>query len=116
MKTPKTVVTTWDLATYDVWGNANDGYDVNDVYRQGEITLRLKLNTYNAGKPGEFIGAHPTEYQIKQVFGVACQIDVDGDDTNVYVNRRRDSYPLGQLTCTSHDSLSPVLKDKKASE
>ena len=25
------------LYTYDLWGNARDGYDVNDVYRTGVV-------------------------------------------------------------------------------
>lgn len=27
---------TYRLYTYDVWGNDNDGYEVNDVYRQSD--------------------------------------------------------------------------------
>lgn len=29
MKIKKTVLTEWKAYTYDVWGNARDGYDVN---------------------------------------------------------------------------------------
>jgi hypothetical protein len=35
------------------------------------------------------------------------EIETDGDDVTIYVNRASDSYPLGELVCTSHDSLSP---------
>ncbi len=106
----RTVTTEWELATYDVWGNARDGYDVNDVYRRREpITLILKVEKYNVGTPSEFESATPTDRQLRRVFGLGkIQIDTDGDDLTIYVNRMRDSYPIGELYCVSHDSLSPI--------
>ena len=66
------VLTVWESATYDVRGNARDGYEVNDVYRRRTpIEIQCKVETYN-------------------------------------VNRARDGYPLGELTCVSHESLSPI--------
>lgn len=100
--------TTWEVATYDVWGNAKDGYEVNDVYRQGTIELRIPQTKYNEGTPNEFKGAYPSDRQIKHVFGVLCRIETSGDDLTVYVNRQRDNYPIGELRCISHTSLSPV--------
>ena len=111
VKTPRTetVVTTWEIRTYDVWGNARDGYEVNDSFNQGEITLRIPITTHNVGTPHEFRSASPTNKQIRQAFGVRCQLDTDGpgDDINIYVNRERDGYPIGEMHCTSHESLSP---------
>ena len=43
------VLTTWALRTYDVWGNARDGWDVNDVYDGGEIELRIPQTRHNIG-------------------------------------------------------------------
>lgn len=109
MRTMKRITTTWEIATYDVWGNARDGYEVNDVYRHGETTLVLTVNTYNQGTPQEFESASPTDRQLRRVFGLGkVQIDTDGDDLHIYVNRARDSYPIGELHCTSHKSLSPI--------
>lgn len=34
---PRTV--DYRLWTYDIWGNAKDGYEVNDRYRQGIVAL-----------------------------------------------------------------------------
>ena len=104
----KTIETTWSMATYDVWGNRKDGYEVNDVYRHGKISLRLKVQTANSGKPGEFNHAYPSDYQLRKVFGVGCRIDTDGDDLRVTVNRASDNYPIGELQCESHASLSPI--------
>ena len=102
--------TRWAIATYDVWGSAKNGWDVNDVYRGSEIELRVPQWRYNCGTPQEFIGAAPSDKQIKAVFGVRCHIETDGDDLNIYVNRDRDGYPIGEMRCVSHESLSPVRK------
>ncbi len=107
-KTPKTILTRWNVRTYDVWGNASDGYEVNDTYGHGEVEIRSKVETCNAGTPHEFITASPSDHAIKKVFGVGCRIDTDGDDLHITVNRSRDSYPIGELVCTSHASLSPI--------
>lgn len=108
MTNQKTLKTTWELRTYDVWGNAKDGYEVNDVYSAGEVELRIPQTLNNAGREGEFTSAYPTDRQIKKAFGVTCRIDTDGDDLVIYVNRQRDGYPIGEMHCTSHVSLSPV--------
>ncbi len=107
-----TLKTTWELRTYDVWGNAKDGYDINDSYRAGSIELRIPQTRYNAGVIGEFIGAYPTDRQIKRVFGTRSRIDTTGDDIHIFVERQRDGYPIGEMVCTSHASLSPVRESE----
>lgn len=110
----KRITTTWEIATYDVWGNARDGYDVNDVYRQGSVTLVLTVEKFNEGTPQEFESASPTDRQLRRVFGLGrIQLDTDGDDLAIYVNRARDGYPIGELRCTSHKSLSPIQPTKQ---
>jgi hypothetical protein len=105
----------WETATYDVWGNAKDGWEVNNTFRGGEIELRIPQTRFNAGMKGEFLGASPTDKQIRQVFNLGTtQIETDGDDIHITVNRKRDGYPLGEMRCISHDSLSPIKP--KASE
>lgn len=109
MKT-QTIKTTWEIATYDVWGNEKDGYEVNDVYRRGEVELELEPQTANAGTPQEFVHASPTDKQIREALGIKprVQIDTDGDDLTIYVNHKSTGYPFGELHCTSHKSLSPI--------
>lgn len=104
----KHIQTKWEVATYDVWGNARDGYEVNDVYRHGEVELSLTVTVNNEGTPHEFKSAHPTDKQLRKVFGVGCQLETDGDDMTVYVKRERDGSPIGEITCVSHESLSPI--------
>lgn len=104
-----TVETTWEVWTYDVWGNAKDGYEVNDRYchaRAEPLTLDVEHN--NQGTPSAFDSAYPTDKQLRDVFGVRCRLETDGDDITIYVMRDRDGYPIGELHCTSHESLSPI--------
>lgn len=105
----RTIETIWEVWTYDVWGNARDGYDVNDRYcHDRAYPLTLEVETFNPGTPHAFNGATPSDKQLREVFGVNCRITTDGDDLTIYVSRDRDSYPIGELICTSHASLSPI--------
>lgn len=103
------IVSTWDIVTYDVWGNAKDGWEVNDAYRSGTVDIRLRPETHNVGTPMEFVSASPSDADIRDALGVSrIRLETEGDDLCIYVNRARDGYPLGELRCTSHASLSPI--------
>ena len=104
------VQTTWECWSYDVWGNARDGYEVNDrscFDRDAHLSLKVVVN--NAGTPQEFESAYPSDGQIQTLFGIGrTKIETDGDDLVIYVNRARDGYPIGEIHCVSHVSLSPI--------
>lgn len=107
----KTVETKWEVWTYDVWGNSEEGYEVNDRFcKHREYPLALEVEVYNVGTPQEFEGASPTDEQIKEILSITgwTEIDVDGDDLSLYVSSADDGCPLGELRCVSHRSLSPV--------
>lgn len=104
----KTIKTQWDLRTYDVWGNKRDGYDANDSYWAGSVTLQLTIETANVGTDRAFDFAFPSDRAIQRVFGVRCKLDISGDDIDVYINRESDGFPIGEMHCTSHESLSPI--------
>lgn len=107
--TPKYIDTTWEVRSYDVWGNAKDGYEVNDSYRIGEVTLRLKVEVNNAGTALEFLSAYPSDSQIREALSLRrFKIETNGDDLHITVYRARDGYPCGELYCTSHESLSSI--------
>ena len=90
------IKTEWDIAIYD-----------------RSITLMLEVETRNIGTPNEFVSATPTDRQLRRVFGLGrIQLDTQGDDLTIYVNRERDGFPLGELHCTSHESLSPYIRAK----
>jgi hypothetical protein len=104
------VSTTWEIWTYDVWVNAEDGYEVNDRYSRSRAhVLKLKIEGNNrAGTPEYFESATPSDYALQQIFGFSGAIETDGDDLSIYVRRERDGYPLGEIHCVSHASLSPI--------
>ena len=105
----KYILTTWRTATYDVWGNAKDGYEVNDRYHGKDVQLKLRVETANTGTPQAFEYAFPTNAQIRDVFSLRrIKLETDGDDILITVNAARDGYPCGELECISHESLSPI--------
>lgn len=104
------VRTEWECWTYDVLGNARDGYEVNDrsCFDRHAI-LDLGVETHNFGTPHQFSSAHPSDSQIRKLFGLGrVKIETYGDDLWIYIRRARDGYPLGEMMCTSHVSLSPI--------
>lgn len=111
-----TILTTWSLRTYDVWGNAKDGYEVNNTFGAGKVDLWIPKTVYNVGTPQEFTGAFPSDKQIRECFGLgrSVKLDIDGDDLHIYINRERDGYPVGEMYCESHESLSPIRKKEVA--
>ena len=106
--------TTWEVWTYDVWGNARDGYEVNDRHcASREYAIAVPIETCNPNTPHAFDHAYPTVRQIRAALGVTGEpygVEVDGDDLTIYVTRGRDGYPIGELFCTSHESLSPIRR------
>lgn len=109
----KRIETHWEVWTYDVWGNRTDGYDVNDRYCQSRDTrIDCKVETFNVGTPQQFDSASPSDRQLQNLFGTRSSLDTDGDDTTIYVNRASDNYPIGELHCISHESLSPIRENQ----
>ena len=112
----KTIYTAWEARVYDTWGNAEDGYTVNDSFRlpsnhvTGKHILKLEVTVNNEGTLQQFESAYPSDKQIREIFGIGSRvaIDTEGDDSHIYVNRARDGYPLGELHCESHEALSPI--------
>ncbi|MDP3939777.1 MAG: hypothetical protein Q8R92_16795 [Deltaproteobacteria bacterium] len=84
------------LWTYDVWGNARDGFDVNDRYKHGDIAIRCKREVFNAGTPCEFETFNPTDLQLSRAAGfsrVSWETHGDGYYTATTANGR----PVGEL-------------------
>lgn len=110
------VKTVWKCRSYDVWGNAKDGFEVNDVTSEWTEEINCPQEKHNVGTGHEFVSAYPNDRQIRKAFGVPrVKISTDGDDMVIFVNRERDGYPLGEMHCASHESLSPVRKTAPSS-
>ena len=69
---------------YDVWGNSEEGYEVNDrSCEDRKVPFRCKD------------GDSPTLRQIANRIGCKpSEITIDGDDTSIYVNESEDGKPL----------------------
>jgi hypothetical protein len=108
--TKKYLNTTWEVWCYDVFGNRKDGYEVNDrACIARDVTVRTKINTHNVGTPREVQSASLSNTQIRRLLGIKrYAIDVNGDDVHYYVSLVKDGFPVGEILCTSHTSLSPI--------
>ena len=81
-------MSTWEVWSYDVLGNDNDGYEVND---------RACLNRNFQVK-----GDYPTDKEIREALGLKrIKIDLDGDDKDVYVTWAKNGMPIGELLMIS---------------
>lgn len=104
----KIIVTRWNIRIDDVWGNADDGWQVITNHLACNIELLLAVKTHNLDC--EFQSASPTDEQISQIFGK--DIEIRGiNDTVLWIDRASDSKPLGEMSCTSHKSLSPIREN-----
>jgi hypothetical protein len=98
------VKTVWAKTVYDVLRDGDDYY-VNNSFDDGEFTINCKVKD-----GGTFKYASPSDGQLKKIFDCTHRdIEVSGDDVHIYVDTDK-GYPLGELTCISHESLSPIRK------
>lgn len=105
-----TITTVWELRTYDVWGNPEDGFEVNQTYGRGTVELEATLETHNKGTEHEFKSAALSLEDICEALDWNLEdvrIADYGDDIFYYLEQESDGMPLGELYCESHSSLSP---------
>lgn len=92
----KTKLRTYSVFTYDVWGDARDGFWVNNVFRQESVSIRCKRKVYNVGTEHEFESFGPTDLQLSRAVGVTgCEWE--GDDRNLYATNKSNSKPVCEL-------------------
>lgn len=111
--------TLWEVRTYEVSGDAEDGWQVDDTYTvDSELELTLPIAISPMGAPWDpeknvYRRAELPMHHIREALDCrGLPIDVAGDSVHVYVTRRKDGYPIGELLCLSHDSLDPLrIKD-----
>ena len=90
---------TWRLYTYDVWGNAEEGYEVNDVYRTSD-TLELPTDdpTGTPLGPNELCAFMRNAWLNARVVGPAHLLDIDlSQDDVIYINDAKTAKPLAEL-------------------
>ena len=74
-------MSTYDIITYDVWGNTRDGFNVNQAFRTGE-TVELPPNA--------------SDYLINRRLGVRG-IEWQGDEYALYGTCKRNGRPALEL-------------------
>lgn len=101
MKTKHSKTRTYKLWTYDVWGNAEDGFEVNDRFGNGLIKINCKARIYNVGTPHEFTAWDPTNLQLSRaVCGVGLEWDGESDGT-LYASLQSNGKPVCELELQS---------------
>lgn len=81
----------WQFRTYDVYGNENDGYDVNDVISCGIYILEneKKEGTVKAWKKA----IRYSVFNEKRVY-----FDIEWLDSDmIEITMRKDGYPVGRF-------------------
>ncbi len=92
--TGKTQKSFWEVWTFDVWGNSDDGYEVNDrckIAGTHELTEWEREND-------------DYDLSVKEIIDAFClccevgEIDIEYDDVDhVFVKAAHDGYPIGEL-------------------
>lgn len=85
----------YELWFYDVWGNAEDGFEVNDrSCSDRDFVISSNPKTYNRGKPGQFTDFNPTDQQVLKALvsagmlkesALTANIEIEGDGENIYL-------------------------------
>ena len=93
---PKFKVRKFKIWTYDVLGNARDGFDVNDRYGQGYVTIKCKREDFNVGTTIEFSTYEPADRQLSRAAGF-YRATWDGQEGTYYAEYSRNGLPIGEL-------------------
>lgn len=123
---PTTITTRNDVQavceyrTFDVWGNARDGYEANDTFSHGEISVRATVAIHNMpllpndGDTGfnldgtdkrVFVSFYLDDKDIKKALGIKCRIGVGGDDHEYHIERKRDGFPIASLSIIRFEAI-----------
>lgn len=94
----------YSLWSYDVWGNAKDGFEVNDRSRCGTVVIRCRKKVHNEGTPQAFVAYDPTDRQLSRAVGVKG-VEWDGvTDEGFYASARSNGKPICELVYEGDDS------------
>lgn len=87
---------TVNIRTYDVWGNAEDGYEVNDTYNHSTVEFDGTEDDLCSDTVG-FLNEH---YFTRYVAATALSINIEdnGDYLDITVESAEDGEPLLELT------------------
>ncbi len=96
----------YELWFYDVWGNEENGFEVNDRRcANRDFIIPTMPKTYNRGKPGQFTDFNPSDKEVLTALvkagelkesALTADIILDGDDKTIYLTEDT-SFPLCEL-------------------
>ena len=96
----------YGLWCYDVLGNEEDGFSVNDRRcANRDFIVPTMPKTYNRGKPGQFTDFCPSNKEVLAALVDAgeiqetpflANINIDGDGENIYLTEEN-GFPLCEL-------------------
>ena len=86
------------IISYDVWGNAKDGYEVNQA-SYWHRNVDFDGDWENDREILKFL--KDMDYLAKHVR--YCDIEVEDSYNAVYLYRKRDYYPLGEVQLEGND-------------
>lgn len=98
----------YELWFYDVWGNEEDGFDVNNRYcANRDFVIMTNPKVHNRGTPRQFVDFYPTYKQVLQSLvdageliesALTADIEIDGDGEYIYLTDVDAGYcPLCEL-------------------
>lgn len=89
----------YKIKSYDVWGNARDGWDVNNVFTDGTVDICVRGHVFNVGTAQAFVSYTPTDRQCSRAANVrGGSWDSSADcETVITCDDRRSGKPLGEL-------------------
>ena len=78
----------WRFWSYDVWGNAREGFEVNDRFEIDKVYIDDSI-TENKKKLATL---------VRKIYGLKkIQLSFDGDDRTIFIEAMRDGYPIGEM-------------------
>lgn len=81
---------TWRVWSYDVWGNAEDGYEVNNRFSVATVREKADLTDADAIRLAQRVGLLSRGANVDTV-------TVAGDDFTIEFEDAEDGFPLGSL-------------------
>ena len=102
----------YELWFYDVWGNEQEGFSVNDRHCVNrDFTIPTMPKTYNRGKPRQFTDFVPSNKEVLTALvkagelkpsALTAEIEFDGDGETIYLTDEI-GCPLCELLLNEED-------------
>ena len=103
----------YELWFYDVWGNEEEGFTVNDQYcASRDFIVPTMPKTYNRGTPRQFTDFVPSDKEVLKALvdagelkesALTADITIDGDGESIYLTEEN-GCPLCKLLLNQEEN------------